>query len=99
MAADLNLSLAAWGLLIVILAFIPFAVRWLIRKKAWGPMASDAARIVASVPLGPQQKVITLEMGPKQARFQLVLGVTSQSITCLHKLTPPAHEERTHVED
>ncbi len=98
MAADLGGSLAAWALLVAGLACLPFAVRWLVRKKAWGPMAPDAARILSSLPLGPQQKVVTLEMGPKEARFQLVLGVTPQAITCLHTMaTQP--DERTHVTD
>ena len=98
MAADLSSSLAAWALLVACLACLPFAVRWLVRRKAWGPMAPDAARILTSLPLGPQQKVVTLEMGPKEARFQLVLGVTPQAITCLHKMaTQP--DERTHVTD
>ena len=98
MEADLSGSLAAWALLVVGLACLPFAVRGLVRKKAWGPMAPDAARILASVPLGPQQKVVTLEMGPKEARFQLVLGVTPQAITCLHKMASHP-DERTHVTD
>ena len=98
MEADLSGSLAAWAMLVVGLACLPFAVRWLVRKKAWGPMAPDAARILASVPLGPQQKVVTLEMGPKEARFQLVLGVTPQAITCLHKMASHP-DERTHVTD
>ena len=98
MAADLSSSLAAWALLVACLACLPFAVRWLVRRKAWGPMAPDAARILTSLPLGPQQKVVTLEMGPKEARFQLVLGVTPQAIICLHKMaTQP--DERTHVTD
>lgn len=98
MEADLSSSLAAWALLVACLACLPFAVRWLVRKKAWGPMAPDAARILSSLPLGPQQKVVTLEMGPKEARFQLVLGVTPQAITCLHTMaTQP--DERTHVTD
>lgn len=98
MEADLGGSLAAWALLVVGLACLPFAVRWLVRRKAWGPMAPDAARILASLPLGPQQKVVTLEMGPKEARFQLVLGVTPQAITCLHKMASQP-DERNHVPD
>jgi flagellar protein FliO/FliZ len=98
MAVDLNVSLAAWALLIVALGCTPFAVRWLVRKKAWGPMAPDAARILVSLPLGPQLKVVTLEMGPKDARFQLVLGVTPQAITCLHTMGS-LPQEKTHVPD
>ncbi|MFN5349142.1 MAG: FliO/MopB family protein [Polaromonas sp.] len=98
MAADLGGSLAGWALLVACLACLPFAVRWLVRRRAWGPMAPDAARILASLPLGPQQKVVTLEMGPKDARFQLVLGVTPQSVTCLHKMASHP-EERMYAPD
>ena len=98
MEADLSGSLATWALLVAGLACLPFAVRWLVRRKAWGPMAPGAARILTSLPLGPQQKVVTLEMGPEDARFQLILGVTPQAITCLHKMALPP-DERTHVPD
>jgi flagellar protein FliO/FliZ len=98
METDLSGSLAAWAVLVVCLASLPFAVRWLVRKKSWGPMAPSATRILASLPLGPQQKVVTLEMGPEDARFQLILGVTPQAITCLHKMAL-APDERTHVPD
>ena len=98
MEADLSGSLAAWALLVLGLACLPFAVRWLVRRKTWGSMAPDATRIVASLALGPQQKVVTLEMGSKDARFQLVLGVTPQAITCLHKVASHL-DERTHVPD
>ena len=36
MEADLSGSLAAWALLVVGLACLPFAVRWLVRKKSLG---------------------------------------------------------------
>jgi flagellar protein FliO/FliZ len=36
--------------------------------------------------VGPQQRVLTVEVGPENARTWLVLGVTGQTITCLHTL-------------
>jgi flagellar protein FliO/FliZ len=46
--------------------------------------------LVSALALGPQQKVVTVEVGPQNARVWLVLGVTQQSIQCLH--TMPADQ-------
>lgn len=46
----------------------------------------NASRVVAAVAVGPQQRVVTVEVGPANARTQLVLGVSAQQITCLHVL-------------
>jgi flagellar protein FliO/FliZ len=42
--------------------------------------------MVSALALGPQQKVVTVEVGPHNARVWLVLGVTQQSIQCLHTM-------------
>jgi flagellar protein FliO/FliZ len=41
--------------------------------------------------------VVTVEVGPEGARTWLVLGVTGQSITCLHTL-PAASSEVPHAQ-
>ena len=73
---------------------------WLIErlKKRYGLNlggSSGPTRLVSTLPLGPQQRVVTVEVGPADARVWLVLGVTPQSIQCLHTLAaapdaPPA---------
>ena len=40
------------------------------------------------VAVGPQQRVVTVEVGPPDARIWLVLGVTAQSICTLHTMSP-----------
>jgi len=52
------------------------------------------------VAVGPQQRVVTVEVGPEGARTWLVLGVTAQQVSCLHVLpvgggAQPASASRT----
>ncbi len=79
-------------LLVVVLfvgaiACLPWLVRRLQQRHAVGPAAVGAAsRVLSAVAVGPQQRVVTVEVGPEHARTWLVLGVTAQQITCLHAL-------------
>jgi flagellar protein FliO/FliZ len=41
------------------------------------------SKFISAIPVGSQQKVVTIEVGPLHARSWLVLGVTSQNINCL----------------
>ncbi|HSV70982.1 MAG TPA: flagellar biosynthetic protein FliO [Methylibium sp.] len=84
-----------FGLLwfVVILAAIPLAL-WLLKRTPYGAAMSGGAeapaRPVASLPIGPQQRIVTIEVGQGEERRWLVLGVTPQAITPLHTLTPQA---------
>ena len=80
-------SLILIGLFLCVLVSLPFLIERV--KKHYGlsnlgPMGS--ARLVSMLALGPQQKVVTVEVGPAHARVWLVLGVTQQSIQCLHTM-------------
>ena len=88
-------------LLVVVLfvgamATLPWLVRRLQQRHASSGLAVGApSKVVSAVAVGPQQKVVTVEVGPDHARTCLVLGVTPQQITCLHVLpisagTPPS---------
>ena len=82
-------SLVLVGLFLCALMSLPFLIEHL--KKRYGlklPGTSGPSRLVSTLSLGPQQKVVTVEVGPENARVWLVLGVTPQSIQCLH--TTPA---------
>ncbi len=70
---------------VIVLALIPVGLRWVQRRiGAVGVGAPSATRIVCAVAVGPHQRVVTVEVGPEGARTWLTLGVTAQSITCLH---------------
>ena len=70
---------------VLLLALVPFGVRWLQARTGNGPLAAGATgKVLSAVAVGPQQRVVTVEVGAADARICLVLGVTQQSITCLH---------------
>jgi flagellar protein FliO/FliZ len=78
---------------LIALACLPFLIKWL---KARAPNAlrldGTQSRFVSAVSVGPQQRVVTVEVGPANARVWLVLGVSSAGIQCLHTTTAPAEK-------
>jgi flagellar protein FliO/FliZ len=91
MATGSWMSLLWFG---VVLALIPGAL-WLLKRSGLAAgVARGAAlgpRLTGSLSLGPQQRVVTVEVGEGAERRWLVLGVTPQQITTLHTLVnPPA---------
>lgn len=81
----LTQTLISVGLFVVLLALVPVALKWL-QRRSLGGMAGVgcASRIISAIAVGPQQRVVTVEVGPEGERTWLTLGVTAQSITCLH---------------
>lgn len=83
-------SFAPLALLVLLLALLPWGLRWLQqrtglgRREGW--VSSD---LISSVAVGPQQRVVTVEVGPAHARTWLVLGVTAQQVSCLHTIAMP----------
>ncbi len=77
---------------VLLLALIPVGLKWLQRRASGNPGGAPAtARVVSAIGVGPHQRVVTVEVGPEGARTWLTLGVTAQSITCLHTApVPPA---------
>ncbi|MDE2616449.1 MAG: flagellar biosynthetic protein FliO [Burkholderiales bacterium] len=73
-------------LFLVILALLPLAIRWYQQRAPGGAAPAAASRIVSTLAVGPQQRVVTVEVGPEGARVWLVLGVTPQNVNCLHSL-------------
>ena len=82
------LTVAAFVLL---LAMVPVGLKWLqSRGVATGPAGVTASRVLSAVAVGPHQRVVMVEVGPAHERICLVLGVTAQSISCLHTMAAPA---------
>ena len=78
-------------LFVVAMALLPWLVRRLKqRQAALGGAGAAPARVLTAVSLGPQQRLVTVEVGTGDARSCLVLGVTAQQITCLHVLPAPS---------
>ncbi len=71
---------------LIAIACLPWLTKWLVARNSLGKGATGAgAKIVSVVAVGPSQRVVTLEAGPEHDRLCLVLGVTSQHISCLHR--------------
>jgi len=78
-------TLVLVAVFVFLLALVPMAVKWLKQRSLGGlPGGSAASRIVSVLAVGPHQRVITVEVGPEGQRVWLTLGVTAQSISCLH---------------
>ncbi len=94
-------TLVSVVLFVLLLALVPFALKWVQGRTAGGvASASSASRIVSALAVGPHQRVVTVEVGPEGARTWLTLGVTAQSITCLHTVViDPALALRTEPAD
>ena len=72
---------------VVLLALVPAGVKWLQARSAMGsPAVGAASRVISAVAVGAHQRVVTVEVGPHDARTWLVLGVTPQTISCLHNI-------------
>lgn len=78
-------SLWSVGIFLAVIVCLPFVVKWF-KERAGGDIRHVAgqSKVVSVVAVGPHQRVVTVEVGPPGARVWLTLGVTAQSITCLH---------------
>ena len=73
-----------------ILALIPAAL-WLLKRTPLGGSATGAPmRLVGALPLSPNQRLVTVEVGQGDDRRWLVLGVSPAGISTLHSLPPQA---------
>jgi flagellar protein FliO/FliZ len=76
--------------LLLLMALLPWVIQRLRQRSAAGQLASASAmKIVSAMAVGPNQKLLTVEVGPQGARAWLVLGVSAQAVTCLHRMDIP----------
>ena len=81
-----GLSALLW--FVAILVAIPFALWLLKRTPLGGSGGAGVMKSVAMLPLSTSQRIVTVEVGSGDERRWLVLGVTPNSITPLHTMTP-----------
>lgn len=88
MSAGASASSLIWVVLFIgAIAMLPWLVRrWQRGHGARLAAGSQTSRILSSLAVGPQQRVVTVETGTAHERVVLVLGVTAQQINCLHVL-------------
>lgn len=78
-------SLLSVGIFLAVIVCLPFVVKWVKnRTQGEGRSLAGQSKIVSAVAVGPHQRVVTVEVGPPGERVCLTLGVTANSITCLH---------------
>ena len=85
------------ALFVAAMACLPWLVRRLQQKnllprgmgmaRGAAPLASQ---VLGSLAIGPQQRVVTVQVGEGDEAVRLVLGVTAQQIQCLHVLQTQA---------
>ena len=73
-------------LFLVLLGLLPWGIKWLQRQRLTGQAATGSLKVISAVAVGPQQRVVTVEVGPEGGRSWLVLGVTQQQVTCLQRI-------------
>ena len=75
--ASLTSSLLALLLMIGALAALPWLLkRWQQRQQGRHAASGVSAQVLASVAVGPNQRVVTVEVGQGSTKTCLVLGVT-----------------------
>lgn len=67
------------------IACLPWGVRWMQRRA--GALSPDTGKtkVLSVLAVGPQQRVVTIQVASGAQEAVLVLGVTSSSVNCLHK--------------
>lgn len=86
----------------LVLLLIMMIVAWMLQRyrrhipgatRQTGP----ALHVMSTLALGPQQRVITLQVGQGESGVCLVLGVAPGGITALHTLPLPAADLTTNA--
>lgn len=70
---------------------IPKLVRWL-QGRNLVPGQTHDLKVVSALSVGSQQRVVVISLGSAMNHMNLVLGVSPQSITCLHAVVASGHE-------
>lgn len=83
-------ALPAVGLLLAMIAAAWLLQRWRRHLPHVARHAGPVLKVMNSLPLGPQQRVVTVQVGEGAERLCLVLGVAPGGITALHQLPWPA---------
>ena len=83
MTSDWTAWLPALGLLVA-LAALAWGVQWLRRRQLGTASGAAALRVTAQLMVGPQQRVVVVELDGSAGAVQLTLGVTPQHVRTLH---------------
>ncbi|MDQ7743609.1 FliO/MopB family protein [Hydrogenophaga pseudoflava] len=78
----------------IVLLIVMVGIAWLLQRyRRHLPGAAHRAgpilQVLGGVALGPQQRVVTLQVGQGEQAICLVLGVSPGSVTALHQMPLP----------
>lgn len=90
--AGLLTSVVALVLMVVVMAALPWLFRRLQQHRASRSVQGVGTQVLSTVVVGPNQRVVTVEVGVDGQRTYLVLGITPQQINCLHVLGAQGHQ-------
>ncbi|QHE88107.1 FliO/MopB family protein [Hydrogenophaga sp. BPS33] len=77
--------------LLAVLVGIAFALKWARRRLPGAAGHSGPPmQLLSQLSLGPQQRVVTMQIGQGEDRVCLVLGVSPGSVNTLHQMKMPA---------
>jgi flagellar protein FliO/FliZ len=82
-------------LLLALMVGIAFALKWARGRipGVAGQGNGPALRVLSSLSLGPQQRVVTVQVGQGDERVCLVLGVAPGGVNALHQMPMPVEPE------
>lgn len=84
--ASAGAGLGGMVLALVLVVALILGLAWVLRRLPGGPLRGHGGvKLVASLPVGPRERVLVVEVGGEQ----LVLGATAQQVSLLHRLDTP----------
>ncbi|MBS3998578.1 MAG: flagellar biosynthetic protein FliO [Hydrogenophaga sp.] len=88
-------ALPALGLLLLMMAAAFALQRWKRHLPGIGHTGGPTLRVMHSVALGPQQRLVTVQVGEGADALCLVLGVAPGSVSTVHSLPMPPETRTT----
>lgn len=79
------------------MALLPWLLRRVQQRQGMLSGNGSASRVLSQVAVGPQQRVVTVEVNAEGQQAVLVLGVTAQQIQCLHVIKGHAGPASAHA--
>lgn len=78
----------------IVLLIVMVGIAWLLQRyrrhlPGAAHRAGPSLQVLGGVALGPQQRVVTLQVGQGEQAVCLVLGVSPGSVTALHQMPLP----------
>lgn len=70
--------------LLAMLALLAWGVQWVRRRHGAATGSGSALRVTSQLMVGPQQRVVVVELDGPAGAVQLTLGVTPQHVRTLH---------------